>query len=208
LFIYGVPAAAAEAVPAELGDAKVREQLQGLGFEAQVVSDMAVTTADVANAAAVYISESVDSTKISSEVASALRTAPIPVVVNELYFGDELRLIPADQSFRTGAISGQWKIVNTNHPLAAGRPLQTVEIWTGSPDFSYSEPPVKGTVIATDSTGTWPTFFGFEKGEMMELSTMAPERRVLIAFQAEAPSSFTADGWALFNAAINWTLKK
>jgi hypothetical protein len=201
LFIYG-------SMAAPQGDQVVRERLAQLGFEAKSVLDTAVTTDDISNVAGVYISESIGSTSIDSRVLDALRAATIPVVLNEVFVADELGMVASSAPGWTES-PGSWTIQESNkaHPLAAGLLPQQTTIWGGTAYYYYAKGSIKGTVIAKDATGLWTTLFAFDTAEPME-QLPAPARRVVIAFDAEAPQRFTAAGWGLFDAAINWTLKK
>ena len=99
-------------------------------------------------------------------------------------------------------------IVDANHPLAAGLSAGLHPVVTSSQTFSQIGPPplapTGGHIIATIGTGTDATICAYDTGERGFNDFVMPARRVFFFFQDNTAAAANADGWKLFDAAVDW----
>jgi Bacterial Ig domain/Carboxypeptidase regulatory-like domain/IPT/TIG domain/Beta-propeller repeat/Bacterial TSP3 repeat len=188
-----------------------KTRMENLGFTVTVKAagsnnNTAVKTTDADGKAAVVIS----STVTPNNVAVKFRHVPVPVILWEadllVYQG------------MTGAVSGtdfgtttnqtQVSIVDAAHPLAAGL-AGTVSVVSTASSFTWGKPNANAAKIASltgDSTRS--TIFGYETGAAMPglpaPGLPAPARRVAFFLTDTNGVNLTANGAALFDAAIKW----
>jgi hypothetical protein len=133
----------------------------------------------------------------------------VPVVNMEAFALVDLGMTgPAAGSY--GVSGNQTTLaVELSHPLAAGNPRSTV-VTTSPGTFGWGQPLVSAVSAARvprarSAGGTPPaTVFGYEPGAALASGLTAPARRVAFLVEAEGWSSLTADGGALFDAAVRW----
>ena len=89
-------------------------------------------------------------------------------------------------------------VVAPDHPLAAGR-TGTVNFQTGTSRVTFARTPASATVVAT--IGTDATIFTIAAGLPLAGGQPAAGCRMSFPLFADAPTKFTADGWAMFDAA-------
>ena len=191
-----------EALEPSLGvdDLAVIAHLRGLGYAVTVQDDNLVQTTDANGKQLVIISSSVTSGNVGFKFTSAA----VPVITWEDSLYDELRMT-VDGAAGHGIQTSQQQVsmAANGHPLTAGL---TGTIFTTGSDATYSwgAPPagaVQAATLTTDSGKA--VIFGYETGAPMT-SINAPARRV--GFMG-GTNVFTAYGWALLDAAVNWSLE-
>jgi hypothetical protein len=181
------------------GDAAVRTRLQGAGFDVVLADDGTVMTADTAGRAFVLVTSSVNSAVLGSRLSSA----PVPLWVAKSYSFDDHGLTGTQagvdyESKQSNVVT----IVSPGHPMAAGR-TGDVAIQTGNNRVSWGRPPSSATVVAT-AGGTDATIFTIPAGATLAGGATAAGCRLTFPLFGNSPAAFTADGWALFDAAATW----
>ena len=181
-------------------DRVVVQRLQDQGFDVTVVADEnagSVTDADL-----VIISSSV----VHTRVGSAFRDLAVPVLTWEAYQFDDLAMTgKASPDRKERGARSDILIVDPEHPIAAGL-TGTVTVSAGTASVSAGRPPDTASVIAVESGGSpWATIFAYDTGDAM-VGMDAPARRVAIFPTYPTPPKLTSNGWALFDAAVEWAI--
>jgi len=127
-----------------------------------------------------------------------------------------INLIPAfwdNQGLTTADPPGtpwasQMVITDPAHPLAAGL-TGTISFLQSSKGISYITSNELGTatpalVVETTTAGQY-TLIGYTSGQTYADNTAAPEARVGLSGLHNQNANPTPDGWAILDAAINWT---
>ena len=184
--------------PATLGtgDTAVRSRLQTLGYTVTVVGDSASTVANATGKRIVVISSTVTSTNVNTKFTASA----VPVVTWENALFDDLGMTTA-----AGAqIGGQSSlvIVTPSHPLAAGL-TGTIAVISPAGTLDQGSPNANATIVARLPGTTTASIFAYEAAATMP-GGAAPARRVALFMGDTAAASFTANGTALFDAAIGW----
>lgn len=184
--------------PAALGtgDVALRDRLAANGYPATIVGETGVSSGQAAGHELVVISESVSSTAIGT----TFKNVAVPVIVNEALLLDDMAM--ASSSDRTAGHTSV-VIADATHPLAAGlsgTPTTTSASETYAWGVVGSAAQVAAT-LAGDSTKA--TVFGYEQGAALVSGNAAGRRIGFFAYKS-APATFTANGWALFDAAVSW----
>jgi len=180
------------------GETAVRARLLGAGYQVVVVDDGALTVADASGKAFALLSSNVDSTTVGTK----LRPVAIPVWIAKPYLFDDYGLtgtqagVDYESKFATSVT-----ITAVGHPMSAGR-TGTVQIQTGNTRVSWGRPPASATVVA--QAGADPTIFTIPAGALLANGQPAAGCRLTFPLFNNAPTSFTAHGWALFDAAAAW----
>ena len=184
-----------------LADEAVRARLSDLGFEVEVVAAAAVSGSDAADKALVVVSSTVN----SGQVHTKFRDVAVPVITWEAWLYDDLGLTPGGTDVGYGRIENVDSLVVTTpgHPLAAG--LAGIVGLVPTPGFLRWGAPVAGAVVVATVNGdpSKALIFGVESGAQL-LGLTAPARRVGLPFYDDSPAVLTAEGWALFDAAVAW----
>ncbi len=194
LFVVGNPASLNAA------DTAVYNRLLALGNVVTIVDDSASTTSDANGKDLVIISSTVNANQVNTK----FRDVPVAVLLWESSLLDDMGMT-GNGDFGTDNGETQLNIVNSSHPLAAGlaNGLQTVT--TSGQVFSMGEPNTATAIsVATiDNNTTEKTIFAYEPGSTM-VGLEAPARRVGFFLENSTAAALNANGWALFDAAVNW----
>jgi hypothetical protein len=180
-------------------DQIVRRRLEGAHLSVTVTADEDVTTTALRASALVVVSSSVDIGILGTQ----LRDLAVPIVVAEPWLLDDLGMTQAGNEDNQAAFSQQVVIVGNDHPLAAGLsgPVQVADTKSV---IAWGRPNAVAATIATyKGTAERATIFGYEKGDAMP-GLRAPARRVFLFMHDGTAAHLTSDGWALFDAAIQW----
>ena len=190
------------------GDKVIRNHLKGRGFEVVVQNDRNVTAASAAGKDLIVISESAVSTRLKNK----FRKVSVPLICLDAYQYDDLGMAARDLSAgsKFGHIEEQQsvRIEAGGHPLAVRLPAgQVVEVGQRDITMSWGVPGKNAIWVATlvNSTDKF-AIFAYDKGKKMP-GLVAPARRIGFFLTSKAAKSLTADGWKLFNAAVNWAVK-
>jgi hypothetical protein len=182
------------------GDLVMRDRLVALGFDVAEKSDTQVVTADATGIDLVVVTETVTSGNVNTKFTNVTT----PVLSMEPSILDDLKMTGTTGSdYGTAGPLTQVNIVDATHPLAAG--LSGVRsVCTTGGTFLWGVPSSNAAVVGTlTSSATRATVFGYQIGFPM-VGMVAPGRRVGLFVDSKAASSFTADGAALFDAAVTW----
>ncbi len=200
------------------GDDALKAFLEGLGHtvtyfddgEDEAASEAAAAAADV-----VFISESVSSAGIRTEITEI----ETPMVITEAWGYDEMGL-----TLGTGegidVATTDIEIVEPGHPLAAGL-SGTVSVLTdlasnrGPARFATGRAGNEATVIATATLSdgvTYDVIFVYEKGATLPVppadgsARVAADIRVCLGFDEQSYLVWNENAYALLEAAINFAL--
>lgn len=99
-------------------------------------------------------------------------------------------------------------LVNAPHPLSAGLPAGTTNVFTKAGRMGWGKPGLGAIIIATlPGHPDKGAIFAYEKGATMDYDFLAPDRRVFLFLDDVAFDSLNQSGLALFNAALHWAVR-
>ncbi|MDJ0986091.1 MAG: hypothetical protein QNJ26_11150 [Desulfobacterales bacterium] len=185
------------------GDAAILENLESRGFSVSVVSDRDASISDALEKDLVVISESVYSKRINT----TFRNLPVPIIVSEPWLFHYMGMAGSTYGTDFGNARRRSAITLTEFPHQ-----MTAEM-TGSVSITYRRRALawglagKGAIkIATliDDTNRCP-IFAYDKGAQMP-GMVAPDKRVGFFLHRNTAAYLTPEGWALFEAAVDWCL--
>jgi hypothetical protein len=179
-------------------------RLEDMGFNVTIINQAIVNDTDAQHSDLVYISATVTSGTVSTNLAG-LDTLAVPVINCEPFLHDFFGFQAANGGqFNTSTIN----IIKDDHPLAAKLSVGTDTISSVQKAVAYGTPQGKAVIIAVNpADSTQAVLFGYEKGDSM-LAATAPEQRVgAFFFENVADTSMTIDGWKLFDASVFWAMK-
>jgi hypothetical protein len=177
----------------------IKTRLQNLGYSVTVKDAKSSVTADATGRKVVVIS----STVAPNNLGTKFRTVTVPVVIWESLSFADMGMTPTGNS-NAGTTTGQTqvKIIQPTHALAAG--LSGTQTVSTSSTFSWGKPNANAAAVATlVSDTTKIIIFGYVQGASMP-GLVAPARRVGLFMSDTTAVGFNSNGWALFDAAINW----
>jgi glucose/arabinose dehydrogenase/PKD repeat protein len=180
-------------------DAALRSRLEGLGFQVTVASETA-GAGDASGKDVVLISSSVG----SSALQTRFRDVAVPVIVWEGGLYDDMGMTAATGTFY-GESPGitSLTISDPAHPLAAGL-TGTRVVSSAATTLKWGRPGGSAATVATvPGDATRAAIFAYESGSTMPGLT-APAKRIGLFLHDQTPSTLTADGWRLFEAAVLW----
>ena len=185
-------------------DEAVRTHLAGRGFIVQIRDQNSAATADALDKNLIIISESVNSGSVNTK----FRNAGVPVLLWEPYLYDDMGMTGTIELENFGKISKSKLIITApEHPVAAGL-SGTVQISSTGQEMTYGVPNTNAGIIAVwEGDEDKAALFVYEKGANMPGLT-APARRVGFFVKDGIATEMTAEGWKLFDAAVDWALDK
>jgi acyl-CoA thioesterase-1 len=182
-------------------DNAIRTRLVGLGLTVTVADDDSVQASAANGQAVVLISSTVDPSKVGNKFASTA----VPLIAWEGALFDDLGMTGpvAGTNFGEAFSKKKVTIVQPSHPLAAGRSGTVIAVDPAT-RFNWGVPSSGGTVVAhVGGAPSQPAVFAYEAGAVMSAGT-APARRVGLFLYDTTALNLTGDGWAIFDAAVNW----
>lgn len=176
------------------------------GCAVQRVEDMDARAEDAFGMDLILIS----STTRSSALGGIFRGTSVPVIEYEPYILTEMGLTGADPGTHFGETAALSEIVITDpmHRLAAGRSGQItfvampVTVQWGNP---LGDGHVVATTVPTDAGVARPVLFYYRRGEMNGGEPSAG-CRVAVPLLNDVARHLDDDGWAIVDAAFEWTL--
>jgi hypothetical protein len=183
------------------GDAAVRKRLELLGYPVVLRSDTGSATSDATGKSLVIVS----STVTSSNVNSKFKNVAVPVLTWESALGRFMGMTQSTSGVDYGTRTGQTTLLIANpvHPLAGGL-TGTASVVTSSQTFSWGVPNSQAIVVATLSgDASKSVIYGYDVGSAM-IGLSAPARRVGFFLEDVTAGSWSANGQALFDAAVAW----
>jgi hypothetical protein len=185
-------------------DAAIKARLESQGWQVTVEQAPSSTTASADGKQLVIVSSTVN----SGDVADKFRDVTVPVVMWEQAVQDNFRMTgDVDGTDRgTQTAQTQINIVNNTHPLAAGLPLGLLTVVSNAQDFAYGAPSANAVVIAQMADNpARAVIYGYDTGALMiDGTTPAPARRVMLFPANNSYVLFTPEAVALFDAAVQW----
>ncbi len=182
------------------GENTMAERWLGAGYGVAVLDDDTVTPAAVEAHSFGFISWSVGS---SVPAVRALDSVDVPVWVGRPTYLDNFELTGSGGGAYGSKPGNTLTIEDETHPAAAGR-TGTVVIQGATQKVSYGIPSSAAAVVAT-STGD-ASVFTLMTGDQLPSGDTAPSCRMTFPVVANAPASYTPDGWAMFDAMTQWAL--
>ena len=185
------------------GDLTIKNHLEKRGLNVIVKEDTMVTSEDATDMDLVILSESAR----SKEVGAKFRHVAVPLICSEPWIFSHLGMTGETKKVDYGRKSRQKKllIVNPDHPLCASC-AKEVKVCTKSFFMGWGVPGENAIVIAGLSQDPEKcTIFAYDAGVEMP-GLVAPEKRVGLFLFRNTASSLTKEGWALFDAAVDWSM--
>ena len=195
LFVSGNATSLSEA------DRAVRNRLTGLGLVVTLADDDLVQASAASGKSVVLVSATVDPAKIGTKFAGTAT----PMIVWHGGLFDDLGMTGnvSGTDFGTSLSTQEITIVQPSHPLAAGRSGTILALNSGA-RLTWGRPSAGGVVVAhVPLYPSKPALFAYEAGASM-VTGVAPARRVGLFLYVYSASALSADGWAMFDATVNW----
>jgi len=198
LFVVGSPNLRA-------GDLAIKSHLENRGFHVHILEDDVAKSEDAIGRDLVIFSESAR----SKAVGDKFRQIPVPIICSEPWIFNGLGMTGQTKRVDFGRKSRQKDImiVNSAHPLSSSL-SDVVQVSTRSFYMGWGVPGENAIPIAVlKSDPAKCTIFAYDTGVQMP-GLVAPAKRVgLFLFRGTA-DAFTADGWRLFNAVVDWSIER
>jgi hypothetical protein len=187
-------------------DVSIQKYLQAQGYQVEVF-DQTVTPNSLNHPDLVILS----STVASKNLKSGWRQLPIPLMTWENDYLDDLAMTGKRLDTDFGEVEKErylW-LVNAPHPLSAHLPAGTRNVYKAQAPMSWGKPGLGATIIATiygqpEKVAIW----GYEKGATMDYESLAPAKRLMFFLNNETFPNLSEDGLKLFDASVQWLLKK
>jgi hypothetical protein len=184
-------------------DAAIHGRLVDRGLSVVLMADSDAATLDTTGVRLVFVSPSVLSTRIGG-VFRGLKT---PLIVSEPLVFDETGMVDPAITESRGTASRETilEILAPGAPTAAG--FSGMVTITNTPvTISWGLPPPNSQRLATVAARPDRiAIFTYEAGAQM-VGLTAPARRLGFFLSVNTAASLSAQGWALFDAAVTWTL--
>ena len=182
------------------GENRLRQRWENAGLVVQVLNDNTITSAAAEAHGLVFVSSSVP-----PRVAAVrdLATAHVPVWLTKSALFDDFGLTGSARSEWGQKQGGTVTVVDPAHPAAAGR-TGTVTVQGANRYVGWGNPTADAAVVG--ETAGDPSVFTIGSGDTLEWGTPAPSCRSVFPAVGGAPTSYTADGWAMFDAMTQWAL--
>jgi len=187
-------------------DVTIQKYLQAQGYQVELL-DQSVAPNNLNHPDLVILS----STVASKNLKSGWRQLPIPVMTWENDYLDDLAMTGKRIDTDFGEVEKErylW-LVNAPHPLSAHLPAGTRNVYKAQAQMSWGKPGLGATIIATiygqpEKVAIW----GYEKGATMDYESLAPAKRLMFFLNNETFPNLSEDGLKLFDASVQWLLKK
>ena len=190
------------------GDVVMVDRLRGRGFVVTFVSDVAATADGVAGQDLIVISSSAESGPLGTKI----RDVAIPVVCIENGAFPTMGLAGPTLATDYGSTFNQTMVTIPDGAPPGGGGIVTggltgaVTITSVPAELGWAQPPTGAIIAATMADNpAHAMLFGYTAGSPM-VGLAAPARRVGYAIRETAAANLTADGLALFDAAVTFAL--
>ena len=190
--------------PPRYNDRALKMQLERLGFLVGVVDDAAVKKADAEHMDLIVISETV----WSKLIGNLFTDVAVPVLCLESYLYDDLHMSGSKRNRDYGNSRRRREITvkDSDYFLSAGM-SDRIKVTSRRRHVGWAVPTKSATIIA--SVVDHPeraAIFVYKKEEPMADGYPAPANRTGMFLHGNSASRLTANGWALFDAAVKWTI--
>ena len=153
----------------------------------------------------------ISSTVSSKDVLPGWRTLPVPLVTWENDLLDDLGMSGKRHDVDFGKTEKErylW-LVNAPHPIDAGLPAGVVNVYGKQAAMSWGRPGLGASIIASVyGQPEKAAIFAYETGATMDYETLAPARRVMFFMSNDSFANLSQSGQQLFDAAIDWAIKR
>lgn len=186
-------------------DDKIVAHLEQRGMTVKLVNEDAPASA--ANGEDLVIISSVVSAR--DMVGTPLRDVAVPLVTWESDLFDSLRFTGQKKGEDFGEIEHEHyvNVVNAPSPLAGGVPAGKRWVYPRDDEMGWGKPGPGATIVATVAgEPTHAVVFAYEKGATMDYDFIAPARRVALFLGNRSFEKLSADGNAMFDAALDWAV--
>ncbi|BCG00920.1 hypothetical protein PPGU19_054880 [Paraburkholderia sp. PGU19] len=187
-------------------DQRIAAHLGARGYSVQLV-DQDYRPELARDASLIVISSTVS----SKDVLPGWRTLPVPLVTWENDLLDDLAMSGKRHDVDFGETEKErylW-LVNAPHPIAAGLPAGVVNVYGKQAAMSWGKPGLGASIIASVyGQPDKAAIFAYETGATMDYETLAPARRVMFFMSNDSFSNLSQSGQQLFDAAIDWAIKR
>jgi hypothetical protein len=143
----------------------------------------------------------------SKEIGTKFRDVAVPVICSEPWIFTSLGMTGQTKRVDFGRKGHQTKIriLNPDHPLCASC-SEEVQVSRNCFYMGWGVPGENAIAIAAlPKDPDKCTIFAYDTGAEMP-GLVAPARRVGLFLFRNTANSFTADGWALFDSAVDWSI--
>lgn len=191
--------------PTTAADGAIRDRLLRDGMAPVVARAATASVNDAKGKALILLSSTVD----PATVRGRFRTTPVPLFSWEPgLFGDlGMTGSVAGSDFGTVPAQNRLQITAAGRALAAGL-SGTITVGAAPSAFSFGVPGTAALVVARQVGGAArPVLFAYERGAAMH-GLAAPARRLGLFLGNTTAGLLTDQGWALFDAAVKWAVKK
>lgn len=195
----------ADAAAVNVSDTAVADRLAAFGFEVSTISDEVSRTEDAGFADLIVASSTVG----SGNVADKFLDAAVPFITWEQAVQDDMLMTLDTDGTDRGNAGDQTDLIITNadHPLAAGLSAGTHTVATTPTSLSWGEPnAATAIIVATLADGSGhPCIYAYDQGALLiDGTTPAAGKRILLPLSDSAYEVLNADGLALVDAALSW----
>ena len=189
--------------PPRYNDRALKMRLERSGFLVDVVDDTTVKKADADDKGLIVISETV----WSKRIGDLFTDVAVPVLCLESYLYDDLYMSGSrrNRDYGNSRRRREIAVTDSDHSLSAGM-SDRIKVTTRRRHVGWAVPTKSATIIA--SVVNHPeraAIFAYKKGAPMVDGYPAPANRTGMFLHGNSPSRLTADGWDLFDAAVEWT---
>ncbi|WP_321948325.1 hypothetical protein [Paraburkholderia sp. J10-1] len=188
-------------------DDKVIAHLEQRGMVVKLVDEDVPVSA--ANGEDLVIISSVVSAR--DMVGTPFRDVPVPLLTWESDLFDSLRFTGQKKGEDFGEVAKEHyvNVVNAPSPLAGGVPAGKRWVYPRDDEMGWGKPGPGATIVATIAgEPTHAVVFAYERGATMDYDFLAPARRVALFLGNRSFEKLSADGSAIFDAAVNWAVSE
>lgn len=193
-------------------DQHIVAHLRSLGFHVDI-ADQTDPQSRAGGEDLVLISSSCSKYKLANKYADV----PVPVISLEGLYADALHLAGRHRYVDYGEHGEEHEsdeppedyldIVGADSPMAAGLPPGLVQFSQHPGVLKWAQPTPDAVVIATlPNAPEQRAIFGYPKGSTMAEGFVAPARRALLPLDNPTYDDLTAQGRALFDAVVLWSI--
>ncbi len=193
--------------PLTANDTALKGRLEQQGMSVTVKTTPQTSSGDANSKAIVVISDTVN----SELLLATFRNTETPVLCQEPNVYDDMKMTGTVSGTDYGTVVAAQATITGTHALAAGLNASTfsqttVFTHTASVNQAFGVPAVSAIKVAFAPTDlTKKLVFGYAEDVTMVGGFVAPGRRVGMFGEA---NSYTAEGWALFDAAVKWLTER
>lgn len=190
--------------PVRNNDRALKMRLERSGFLVYLVDDATIEKADADDMDLIIISETV----WSKLIGNLFTDVKVPVLCLESYLYDDLHMSAAVRNSDYGNSRRRQtiKVKASDHSLSAGM-SEIVKVTTRRRYVGWGVPAQSAIIIASlVDAPERAAIFAYDTGEPMADDYAAPAKRIGMFPHGNSASRMTADGWDLFDAAVNWAV--